>query len=220
MSLSVQHLLTKYIDQYALDAHLNADLLRSLHVYQFDAEQEVYTAKDELEHLYFLVYGKVQVSYYLANGKRSIIAMISPFSVIGDIELFEDKPLQLDVISTETSIFLGIKKADVVQYGYHDPQFLRFIIHHLSRKLRGSGYNQLSHDLPLINRLANYLLIQPINENIITLESKVIIADLLGTTARHLNRIIKTLEDEGIITWEKNRVTVNNMAKLKSYGEL
>lgn len=220
MSLSAQHLLTKYIEEYALDTHLNADLLRSLRVYQFEAGQEVYTAKSKLEHLYFLVHGKAQVSYYLATGKRSIIAMIKPFSVIGDIELFEDKTLQLNVITTETSIFLGIKKADVMQYGYHDPRFLRFTILHLSRKLRGSGYNQLSQDLPLINRVANYLLVQTISDTVISLESKAIIADLLGTTARHLNRVIKTLEDEGIIIWEKNRVTVKNMPELKSYGEL
>lgn len=220
MSLSTQHLLTTYIEQYALDAHLNADLLGSLRVYQFEAGKEVYTAKDELEHLYFMVDGKAQVSYYLANGKRSIIAMISPFSVIGDIELFEDKTLQLDVITIENSIFLGIKKADVVQYGYHDPQFLRFIIQHLSRKLRGSGYNQLSYDLPLINRLANYLLIQPIKENAIIPESKTLIADLLGTSPRHLNRVIKNLEDEGIISWQKNQIRIRDIEKLRSYGEL
>lgn len=220
MSLSTQHLLTKYIEKYALDRHFNADLLRALQVYQFEAGQEVYTAKSELEHLFFLVHGKAQVSYYLATGKRSIIAMITPFTIIGDIELFEDKKLQLNVITTETSIFLGIKKADVVQYAYHDPQFLRFIIHHLSRKLRGSGYTQLSYDLPLINRLANYLLIQAIADNVIILENKTIIADLLGTTARHLNRVIKTLEDENIITWVKNKVIIKDMPKLKSYGEL
>jgi len=220
MSLSEQHLIYQYIDQYDLETHLNPDLLRCLRLHRFEAQSTVYESQTELRHVYFLVNGKAQVSYYLANGKRSIIAMISPFSVIGDIELFEDRPLQLNVITTENSIFLGIKKADVLQFGYNDPQFLRFIIHHMSRKLRGSGYNQLSYDLPLVNRLANYLLIQKIDNNIIIPESKTLIADLLGTSPRHLNRVIKTLEDEHIITWERDKIIVHNPEKLKSYGEL
>lgn len=220
MSLSEQHILNNFIDRYDLRSWLNEALLQRLRLYSFEPGQEVYIAKNELDRMYFLVQGKAQVSYYLANGKRSIIAMISPFSVIGDIELFEDKPLQLDVIATEKCLLLGLNKADVKAFGYDDPVFLRFMIHHLSRKLRGSGYLQLSYDLPLVNRVANYLLVQPETEGIIHTESKEIIADLLGTSLRHLNRVIKTLEDEEILIREKGRITVKNREKLKAYGEL
>ena len=72
---------------------------------------------------------------YLANGKHSIIMMITPFSIVGDMELFEDKKLQMNVITTETSIFLGIRKPDALQYGYDDSRFLRFIIRYMSHKL-------------------------------------------------------------------------------------
>ena len=90
MSLSTQHLLSKYIDQYNLATHFNADLLRSLRVYQFEAQQQIYSAQTELTRMYFLVQGKVQVSHYLPDGKRSIIAFIQPFNVLGDIEVFKN----------------------------------------------------------------------------------------------------------------------------------
>lgn len=220
MSLSTQYLLTKYIKQYALDSHLNADLLRCLRVYQFQPQEQIYTAQTKLENMYFLVHGKVQVGYYLLDGKRSIVTFIQPFNIIGDIEIFKEDPLTMDVITTENSILLGLRKADVLQYGYDDPHFLRFLLHYMSSKLRGRGFTVLGNSLPLINRLALYLFNQPIDSNIITVENKSLIADFLGTSTRHLNRVIKTLEDEEIIRWQKNQVTVLAIDKLRSFGEI
>ena len=219
-SLAHQHLLEKYIQQYALREHLNEDLLRCLEVYRFTTEQSIYTALMEQTHLYFLVEGKAQVSYYLANGKQSIIMIITPFSVIGDMEFLGNHQVQMNVITTETSTFLGIRKSDALQYGYDDARFLRFIIQNMSQKLRMSGQYQLSYDVPLINRVAMYLLRQPMQDAHMNVESKTLVADFLGTTIRHLNRTIKTLEADGIVTWQKSKVIVHDLAKLQTYGEL
>ena len=216
-----QHLLQKYIAQYQLSQHLNENLLRCLRVVQFSEQQPVYIADTEQHALYFLVDGKAQVNYYLANGKRSILTLITPFSVIGDIELFEDMLLQLNVTTTETSTFLAIDKTDVMHYGYNDPIFLRFLLHHMGRKLQGSGYTQVASDLPLINRLAIYLLAQATDENgHLIPETKPLIADLIGTTPRHLNRVIKALEDNTVLHWGKDHIRILNQEKLQAYSEI
>lgn len=219
-SLAHAHLLEKYIQQYSLREHLNANLLDCLKLYQFKPDQAIYTALMEQTHMYFLVEGKAQVSYYLANGKQSIIMIITPFAVIGDMEFLSDHPVQMNVIATETSNFLGIRKSDALRYGYDDARFLRFIIQYMSQKLRISGQYQVSYDVPLINRVAMYLLKQPLNETIITVESKMLVADFLGTTVRHLNRTIKTLETEQVIAWKKDHVVVHDLEKLQAYNEL
>jgi len=90
----------------------------------------------------------------------------------------------------------------------------------MSHKLRVSGQYQVSYDVPLINRVAMYLLQQPINDACIIVESKTIVADFLGTTTRHLNRIIKTLEDDHIIQWNKGKVIIHDLSKLETCGEL
>ena len=219
-SLAQEHLLKRYIQQYMLKDHLNDNLLACLQVYQFKPEQAVYTALSDQTHLYFLVEGKAQVSYYLANGKQSIIMIITPFSVVGDMEFLGDHPVQMNVIATEISTFLGIRKSDALKYGYDDARFLRFIIQYMSHKLRISGQYQLSYDVPLINRVALYLLSQPINNTCITVENKTIIADFLGTTTRHLNRVIKILENDSLIQWDRGKVVILDLPKLQCYGEL
>lgn len=215
-----QHLLDRYIQAYKLADHLNADLLGCLDVYQFEANQQIFSALTEQTHLYFLVEGKAQISYYLANGKRSIIMMITPLSTIGDMELLGDDPVGMDVVTTEKSTVLGMTKTDALRYGYDDARFLRFLLCYMSDKLRTSGVYQLTADLPLLNRVANYVLSLPLVDNTIAVEEKVIIADLLGTTVRHLNRTIKALEDEGVIKWQKEEVIVHNLCQLQIYGEL
>lgn len=219
-SASQQQPLDQYIDKYKLKEHLNADLLRCLRVYHFEPQQSIYTALTEQTHLYFLVEGKAQISYYLASGKRSIIMIITPFSIIGDMEILDDDEVQMNVITTETSILLGIQKADALQYGYDDAPFLRFIIRYMSVKLRHTGFYQLASDMPLINRVSAYLLGQPMTDHQIAVESKTLIADLLSTTPRHLNRVIKLLEDDQIICWEKGKVSILDISRLESCGEL
>lgn len=218
--ISKQALLEYYISTFSLAKSLNQDLLNCLSIHYFQADQSIYKAQTEQIHLYFLVSGKAQVSYYLSNGKRSIVAMITPFSVIGDMELLENSILQLDVITTQACTLLAIKRSDVLRYGYDDPHFLRFIIESMGQKLRGSGYKQLSYDLPLKNRLAIYLIGKFHAETTIQVENKTIIADLIGTSPRHLNRIIKKLEDESIIQWQRNSVNILNVSKLQAFAEI
>ena len=126
----------------------------------------------------------------------------------------------MDVVATETSILLGLHKDDALRYGYDDPRFLRFLLSYMSAKLHGRGYAVMSSTLPLVNRVVLYLFGQAIENDNISVESKTEVADLLGTTTRHLNRIIKSLEDDDVIHWQKNRVIVKDMQKLQSYGEL
>ena len=217
---SQQHLIDKYVAKYDLKMHLNADLLRCLRVYQFEACKTFIAAGTEQTHLYFLVNGKAQVGYDLVTGKRSIIMVITPFAVIGDMEFFKDEKLHMNVTTTEPSVVLGIRKTDALHYGYDDPRFLRFIIQYMSHKLQVSGFYQLSYDLPLLNRVAAYLLNQPVTNNMIHIESKAIVADLLGSTVRHLNRTIQKLEEEYIIRWDRQHVFIQDRDKLQSYGEL
>lgn len=51
----------------------------------------------------------------------------------------------------------------------------------------------------VIHRLAMYMLAQPMQGDMVTLPSKEDLASLLGTTTRHLNRVLRQLTDIGAI---------------------
>ncbi|HEX3051759.1 MAG TPA: Crp/Fnr family transcriptional regulator [Aggregatilineaceae bacterium] len=207
----------RYIRAFALDQHLNQDLLRCLKVYQYAPQVEFYVQTDEQTIIYLLVAGKVQINHYHANGKLSVLAMMTPLAVIGDLELFSYEAIKTNVITLEESVLLGIEKGFALKYGADDPRFLRFIIQHLTAKLYQTSRIHTGNVLPLIKRLAAYLLEQ--DEDVIALSSKSHLAGLLGTTPRHLNRVLNTLADEGSIQPSPHTIRILKRDSLKRRTE-
>jgi CRP/FNR family transcriptional regulator, putaive post-exponential-phase nitrogen-starvation regulator len=96
---------------------------------------------------------------------------------------------------------LGIASSFVDRYGASDPRFLRFLLEQLRDKLYKANSLQKSLALPLINRLALYLLAQTTadDDTLITLPDKETLAALLGVTPRHLNRVLREMVETGSI---------------------
>lgn len=207
-----------YIDHFHLADHLNPELLRRLHLFQYPTGTAIFAQSGEQQMLYWLVAGKLQVNILHPNGKYSVLAFLTPLAMVGDLELFGDSATQTNVICIEPSTLLGLAKADALQFGYDDPRFLRLVITHLSAKLTATSHLQSRAVLPLIYQLAAYLLNQPARpDGKIGLESKADLAALLGTTPRHLNRTLRHLETEGIIQVEGKTLTLLDLPALRQY---
>lgn len=207
-----------YIEKFALHNYLNADLLRCLRLFELPPHRDLYVQQHELTLLYFLVDGKVQVGHDHPNGKQAVLAMLTPLAVIGDLEVFGFEDIHTNLRTLEKTTLLGLEKTFVLRFGYEDPQFLRFIIHHVITKLYHSSNIQVGHALPLINQVAAYLLDKR-ESDIVILPSKLHLAGLFGTTSRHLNRVIKQLKVDGIIRVENRSVHILNLAQLEMYSQ-
>ncbi len=193
----IQH----YISTFDMTRFLNDDLLNNLRIFHFPAYSNVYIEEAEQYMLYFLVEGQVQCSHYHLNGKLAVIALSNPFEVIGEIEIFNEDRLHSNVIATQRTVMLGIERDIVRRYGTNDPQFLHFLIDQLKVKLYRTNALQMNQVLPLISRLSLYLLSQSLNkDNSFVLPAKEELASLMGTTTRHLNRVLKQLVESGCVS--------------------
>lgn len=191
----------QYVAQYNMASFLNDDLLNRLQIFRFPAYSNIYIEMDQQHYLYFLVEGQVQCYHYHLNGRLAVIAISNPFSAIGDLEILTDRPVNSNVIATRSTIMLALDSLDVNRYGADDPRFLRFIIDELRDKMYKSDSIQTSHVLPVIDRLALYILAQPPHDDDgIVLPDKDTLASLLGTTPRHLNRVLRELVEAGAIS--------------------
>jgi CRP-like cAMP-binding protein len=101
---------------------------------------------------------------------------------------------------------LGIDRSIVECYGADDPKFLRFLIDQLRDKLYKTNGLQANQILPVIHRLAMYMLAQQKQGDVVTLPGKEQLASLVGTTTRHLNRVLKQLVEAGAISDRYPRV--------------
>lgn len=216
---NAENLIQAYIAQYNMPNFLNENLLTHLELFRFPAYAHVMREEDEQHYFYFLVEGQVQCNHYHLNGKLAVIAISKPFTAIGDFEIFGEEKVRTNVIAVQDVVMLGIRRELVEYYGADDPRFLRFLIEQLRHKLYQSNAIQMSQGLSVIQRVAIHLLAQTNhNEIAIVLPEKEILASLLGTTQRHLNRVFKQLIDEDIISVNYpdvhilNRIALEDMA--------
>jgi CRP/FNR family putative post-exponential-phase nitrogen-starvation transcriptional regulator len=207
-----------YVEQFHMADFLNKDLLNRLELFHFPAYANVLIEQDQPHYLYFLVEGQVQCHHYHLNGKLAVFAVSNPFTAIGDLEVLNDTPVHSNVIATRDTKMLGLSSEAINYYGANDSRFLRFLIDELRLKLYKTNSFQANQQLPVISRLAVYLLSQPVNESgTMTLPYKEAVASLLGTSFRHLNRVFRTLIDTGTITMDYPSVRVLNFAQLESW---
>lgn len=200
----------QYVAQYNMDHFLNDDLLSHLKLFRFPAYSNIFFAQDEQHVLYFLVEGQLQCSHYHLNGKLAVIALSTPFAAIGDLEILSDARVTSNVKATQDTIMLGISRSVVHRYGAEDPRFLRFLLDQLREKVFASNSLHVNQVLPVINRLAIYILTQSRNgeRQEVSLPSKEEFASLLGITPRHLNRVLKQLIEAGSISADYPRVRI------------
>ena len=69
--------------------------------------------------------------------------------------------------------------------------------------------------LPVINRLATYILSQASDGDTVILPDKEGLASLLGTTSRHLNRVLRELVESGSISAGYPRMRILNRRALE-----
>jgi CRP-like cAMP-binding protein len=218
---SIQESIQGYIEQFQLADHLNGDLLRCLRLYRLDEERDLELEDPTLARLYFLVAGSVYVSYDHLDGTRSTIGTLTPLELIGELDLFVEPNLRLNITTAEPCTFLYIERDFALRYGANDPRFLRLVIHNLSSKLIRSTLILRHNVLPLSGQVAALLLTQTSeNNNLLRIRSKNYLAELVGTTPRHLNRILNHFVGDGLITVEENQIQIQNRAALTQLAKL
>lgn len=217
--LNDKDLLDYYVNKYSLNTYLNKNLLNSLEIHTFNKNEYLCSLNEKLLYMYFLVNGKYKVTTLLSSGKSLLLCFNTPLSVMGDIEFIENPYADCNVQALDKCVCLGLPSNKIKEYGYNDPIFLRFIISSLQKKLRrNSSYMSINILSPIENRFASYLVSSiPTNnyeEIFVDIDGINNLSELLGSSYRHLNRVIKNLSDLKIIEKNKNTIKILNLEKL------
>ncbi|MFD2628631.1 Crp/Fnr family transcriptional regulator [Oceanobacillus kapialis] len=218
-----EQLLNEKLQEFDLDQLFDASVERPPFSLQRIAPNETILYEGaELESLMFLVEGKVKVTSSVATGKSLLLRFVQPFSIIGDIEIIRNVPVQSQVKAVEESLIIGLQREYIKQHESDNPKFLRLMLEHVTYKLQtcttASRVNLLAS---VENRFASYLLTtltadagQPFGLELKTNNLQEI-AGLLGVTYRHLNRVIQSLIKKDIIEKDKQFIKIRDWALLE-----
>ncbi len=182
---------------------MNSELQQKLHKL---SELKIYT-KDQVmvqegdypSYIHVILKGTAKVIPSSINGMESLIDYLEVDDFIGDIEFSKKVPYIHTVIAQEKVQALLIP-ADKMIGLLNDVSFCRFYISNLSKKLNISS--KKSKDLTTLTakeRFMNHISSEAVNREYIVLHTYEDLSKQLGTSSRHLRRIITELKEENII---------------------
>lgn len=210
-----------YIKEFNIGRFLNEKLLSHIQILHLEAYETLIAEQSIPQYFYLLVEGQIKCAHYHSNGTLAVVQIMHPFSALGDVELINKHRAMTAAVATRPSVVLGIPASIIRDEGMNDPLFLQFISEELVKKLHDSTALRLGHLLPVKSRLALFVVSKPdaADGNILVFPEKEALASMLGTTYRHLNRVLKELMEENTIGPGYPGVRIKNIINLQKLIE-
>jgi CRP-like cAMP-binding protein len=171
------------------------------------------------EELYFVAEGVVKVFKTSADGKEQIFSIIRPGESFNDVPVLDDGANLFSAEALGPVVLQGIKKNDMRAIIRENPQVAINVVQVLSRRVQ--ELVSLVEDLSfrhVTSRVAKMLLgyvgREPASEERPHLTQQEMAA-MIGTAREMVGRSLKTLEEEGAIKIERNRIIIADQKALR-----
>ncbi len=199
--------------------------IEMFNLYSLEKGEVVCAVGDQLEELLLVVDGRVKISTLLQNGKTLLLRFNNALSIIGELEFVTKRNVRNTVECVDECLVIGIRFNLLYEHYYSNPTFLQYIVQHLADRLYSSTNTSSLNLLTRVeNRFSSYLLSMLTCENgtfaeEIKTSNLVETAELLGTSYRHLNRVINELAEREIIERRDGLILVKNVEKLEELAD-
>ena len=206
-------------------------IIENSHIIKID-KGTIFLKPDEyIDGIYILYSGKLKISILQPNGKSLLLRFSNPPGVLGDIEALHPFKVRTYVETVYDTTLLHIPKRIIAMYLEEDIDFLHFIIEQLSYKLYSiSVASAMNQNNTVKARLASYILSvsderpyfsDKMEGKANELETKYLveIAELIGTSYRHLSRILREWQKDEIIYKKGRHISIINRQMLGDLSE-
>jgi len=202
------------------------EIIPYLNLFEFEKGELICSQGEPVEYLYILVKGKVKIFTTSEDGKTLILSFKTPLEVIGDIEYVQEIDTINTVEAVSSVVMIGVCQTVVRRYLKDHSPFLQFLLKIITRKFYIKS-QFMRHNIlyPVETRLASYLVSVAYDENEALVNGKVStsnltdIANLIGTSYRHLNRVIKDFCIKGLVERDNGAIVIKDLEGLKSLAK-
>ena len=217
-----QEQIDQYLQAYQIKSIFNEPLLPYLELYSFEQGELICSQGDPSQYLYVLVKGKIKISTTSPEGKTLILSFKTPLEVIGDVEYVRGIDFINTVEAVSSVMMIGIHYRWLKNYGKDHSPLLQFLLDIITKKFTIKS-TSLSFNLmyPVEVRLASYLLSVSFDESDSLCNGQLSIsikdaANLIGTSYRHLNRVIAQFCKEGLVERNNGFILVKDREGLSA----
>ncbi|MCK9274454.1 MAG: Crp/Fnr family transcriptional regulator [Syntrophales bacterium] len=186
----------------------------------------IFRKGDEGNCLYIIQKGRIKITLLSERGEEVIPALLSKGECFGEMALLDGMDRSADAIALEDSELYSLSRNDFISFLHQHKEAIAAVMAFLSTRLRKT--DGLLADLCFLSvpeRLAKRLaaiaeeygpLINATDSIEIPMAiTQTDLANLVGTSRETINRELKTLKEAGIIDFERTRIRIHNLEKLK-----
>ena len=197
-----------------------------LKVNKFSKGDTIARQGDTCKHLYILVKGTVKTEMVTESGGLLTVEVIKAPKPLASAFLFaENNTFPVDVTTTEDSTVLMINRDDVIELFRRDAKFMEMYLKYNSNKTQFlSNKLQILTIKTIRGKLAHYLLeqlslchsVSPSVNTFVMDKNQTELAKYFGVSRPALARTFSELQQEKIISADRNRVTVLKIQALRN----
>lgn len=200
-----------------------AALLSCVQHRKFPRNSLIVRAGDETDSLYIILSGRVKVLIPDDQGREVILTMMGPHDFFGEMGLLDEQPRSASVEALEPCEMLRISKAGFTAFLKDNFDLAMLIIRNLVKRLRDA--DRKIESLALIDvygRVAR-LLIDMAEEIegrwvVQSAPPKQEIAHMIGASREMVSRVMKDLQDKGLIRAERRKIILLDRQSMAGHG--
>lgn len=184
---------------------------------------DVFQIGEPCTEFHVLVSGQVKLFAISPAGQEKIIEIVAPGGSFAEALMFTNKPYFINAQALSETVLLSVSKHSVVQEIERDPKFCMRMLAGLSRRLHGLVRDVQAYSLHSgVERVIGYLLrdLPKAGEDaaaaqcVVLPVSKATIASRLSMTPEYFSRVLRELEDKGLIEVDKREIRIPDLKRL------
>jgi len=203
-------------------------LLRHAKYRRFWAEQLILRQQQQVNDLYVLLEGTLQVGWLQENGQLKMADYMSHSSAFNLVPFFQQLPMDYDFIALDRVAIAVIDGPVFLQLLQHEPQAMWRMISLLSQRMsRLFSEQRYLHNASLEQRLAWHLVkfceqygVPHLHGIRLRLKiSQQDFAELLNVSRQTLNKIVKRFRQQYMLEWRYHQVVIWDLEQLKRLSQ-
>ena len=180
-------------------------------------ESVIILAEEQGDALFIIKKGQVKVTIVSEDGREVILDLMGEGAVFGELALLDGKPRSANVVATQPTELIVLRRAEFQQLIYQVPKIAVSLLAELAMRLRKTDRKIEGLALLDVTSRISETLLQLANEQGKETGDGVVIANrpthqqlanMSGTTRETVSRVIKRLESQGYISCKGRVITI------------
>ncbi|MGM0368367.1 MAG: Crp/Fnr family transcriptional regulator [Actinomycetota bacterium] len=189
-------------------------------VKNFSPGETILSEYDKPNCLGLILEGKAEIQKVLPSGKTILIKELDRFKTFGEATLFSNsKSFPVKVLSKKRTRVLFIKKQEMVKLFSLNKEVMENFLEIISNRIiMLKSRLELISESSIRKRISSYLLNNAeIKDDTFHLPfSKAKWANILSIPRPSLSRELKRMQEDGLLSYNRGKITIKDIAKLES----